>query len=166
MKPEQPVFLVPSRHLEWATMATEMMNTIRESVQDARLEHIGSTSVPGLPAKDVVDLLMGVAVDRIQAVSHQLASIGFDLEGELGHHCWLSLPSRSARAYVIHVVEHGSRPWNRRVAFRDLLRTDESARSRYLQTKIDAAKATRTWDDYTQSKTNVVANLLSGAGVE
>lgn len=164
MIPEQPVSLVPSRHSEWAKMADEMMEKIHEQVSGAHLEHIGSTAVPGLPAKDVVDLLVGVESDRVLAVAQQLASVGFDLEGELDHHSWLSFPTRSARAYVIHVVEHESRPWHRRISFRDLLRSDENARAEYLQTKIDAAHSAKNWDDYTQSKSSVVANLLTASG--
>lgn len=163
MKADQPVFLVPSRHSEWTQMATEMMINIREQVTEVHLEHIGSTAVPGLPAKDVVDLLVGVKAARIQVVARQLASTGFDLEGERDHHCQLSFPSRVARAYVIHVMEYGSRPWDRRIAFRDLLRSDANARAQYLKTKIDAAKSANNWDDYTQSKTSVVSTLLSNS---
>lgn len=144
-------------------MATEMVSIIREQITGVHLEHIGSTAVPDLPAKDVVDLLVGVEAARVQAVALQLASGGFDFEGERDHHCWLSFPSRLARAYVIHVVEHGSRQWNRRIAFRDLLRSDRNARDQYLKTKLEAAKSTNNWDDYTQSKTSVVSSLLSSS---
>lgn len=161
MKADQPVFIVPSRHSEWTQLANEMMDIVGEQVTGVRLEHIGSTAVPGLPAKDVVDLLVGVEASRIQAVAHQLASGGFDLEGDHDHHCWLSYPSRLARSYVIHVVEYESRHWSRRIIFRDLLRSDENARDQYLETKIDAAKSANNWDEYTQSKTSVVSSLLS-----
>ncbi|TLP92360.1 GrpB family protein [Nesterenkonia salmonea] len=160
MEAEQPVFIVPSRHSEWNQMATEMMSTIRERVTGAHLEHIGSTAVPDLPAKDVVDLLVGVDAARVPAVARQLGSDGFDLEGERDHHCWLSFPSRSAREYVIHVVEYENRQWNKRIAFRDLLRSDANARDQYLNAKISAAKSTSNWDDYTQSKTSIVSTLL------
>ncbi|MET4059487.1 GrpB-like predicted nucleotidyltransferase (UPF0157 family) [Arthrobacter sp. UYP6] len=161
MNPDEPVLLVPSRHSEWVRMATEMMNKIRQQVEEAQLEHIGSTAVPGLPAKDVVDILVGVEADRVRSVSGHLAAIGFDLEGTLDHHCWLSHPSRSARTYVVHVVEYKSRAWRRRISFRDLLRSDDKARAEYLHTKIEAAKAAKNWDDYTQSKTSIVSSLLS-----
>lgn len=163
MEADQPVFIVPSRYSEWTQMATEMMSNLGEQVPGVHLEHIGSTAVPGLPAKDVVDLLVGVEAARVQAVARQLASGGFDLEGERDYHCWLSFPSRLARAYVIHVVEYGSRQWNRRIIFRDLLRSDGSARDQYLKTKIDAAESANNWDEYTQSKTSVVSSLLSSS---
>jgi GrpB-like predicted nucleotidyltransferase (UPF0157 family) len=162
MTTDQPVFLVPSRYPEWVGMAAEMMGRIRQQVPGVHLEHIGSTAVPDLPAKDVVDILAGVEAERVGSVSRHLAALGFDLEGELDHHCWLSHPSRSARTHIVHVVEHEGLPWQRRISFRDLLRSDESARAEYLHTKICAAEASRNWDDYTQSKTAVVSSLLSG----
>lgn len=147
-------------------MAKKMMSNIHEQVTGIHLEHIGSTAVPGLPAKDVVDLLVGVEAARIQVVARQLASAGFDLEGERDQHCQLSFPSRAARAYVIHVMEYGSRSWDRRIAFRDLLRSDANARAQYLQTKIEAAKSTTNWDDYTQAKSSVVSSLLSSSNFQ
>ncbi|MDK1329015.1 GrpB family protein [Arthrobacter sp. zg-Y1143] len=110
MSEQQPVVLVPSRYSEWVAMPAEMAVRIRRQVPDAQVEHIGSTSVPDLPAKDVVDLLVGV----------------------------------------------------RRVVFRDLLRHDPQARARYLAAKQSAAGSAGGWDDYTQSKTPVVAELLAG----
>lgn len=155
------VVLVPSRHAEWTRRYAEMSRRIRELVPGAAVEHIGSTAVPGLPAKDVVDLLVGVEADAVVSTGRTLAGHGFDLEGERDHHCWLAWPCRRERRYVIHVVEHGGRSWDRRVAFRDLLRADNAARQAYLRVKQDAARVARDWDDYTQAKTSVVAELLA-----
>lgn len=129
-------------------------------VPDGHVEHIGSTAVPGLPAKDVVDLLLGVSADSLAQVAHRLTEAAFDLEGDLDHHYWLSWPSRHARESVIHVVEYGSRPWSRRLAFRDLLRRDAHARRVYLEAKRSAAADTADWTSYTQAKARTVADLL------
>lgn len=138
-----------------------MAESLRVQVPNSTIEHIGSTSVPNLPAKDVVDLMMGVAAGRVPDVAARLAAAGFDLEGELPQHCWLSYPTRTARAYVLHVLEFDGIAWRKRIAFRDLLRRDGRARSTYLEAKIAAAAQTRGWDDYTQAKTPVVSGLLA-----
>lgn len=158
----QAVLLVSSRHEEWRDRFAEMVERLGVLVPDAHVEHIGSTAVAGLPAKDVVDVLVGVGADAVVDVAHRLAAAGFDLEGELSHHCWLAYPNRRSRAYVIHVVEVGGRPWTRRLAFRDLLRRDAHARERYLQVKRAAARDAHDWDDYTQAKTGIVRELLAG----
>ena len=160
MSEQQPVVLVSSRHAEWAGMAAAMAVRIRGQVPDAQVEHIGSTSVPDLPAKDVVDLLVGVAGERILQVADELAAAGFDLEGGRPGHSWLSYPSRSARTHVLHVVETGGTAWQRRLDFRNLLRRDPAARARYLAAKRAAAEGSAGWDDYTQAKTPVVRELL------
>lgn len=145
-------------------MASSMIAVLEEQIPNAVFEHIGSTSVPQLPAKPVVDLMIGVEPARILEVANLLITVGFDLEGEYAHHSWLSSPSRANRVFIVHVLEKSGKAWNRRIAFRDLLRTDDAAREKYLATKISAAKATDNWDDYTQSKTSVVMGLLEEIG--
>lgn len=161
MGEEQVVALVPSRHEEWCLRYAEVAGRLSALLPDARLEHIGSTAVPGLPAKDVVDVLVGVDAADVVDVAHRLREEGLDLEGELAHHCWLSLPHRRSRTCVVHVVAHGGRAWTRRVAFRDLLRRDPDARERYLRVKQAAARDADGWDAYTRAKTQVVADLLT-----
>lgn len=158
---QQGVVLVPSRHEEWRRRYAETAGELAALLPGAHLEHIGSTAVPGLPAKDVVDVLVGVAAAEVVEVAHRLRAAGLDLEGELAHHCWLSAPDRRSRTCVIHVVEHGGRAWERRLAFRDLLRRDAGARERYLRVKEAAARDTSGWDEYTRAKTQVVSDLLT-----
>lgn len=155
------VVLAASRYTEWVALAAEMTGGIRRVVPEAHIEHIGSTSVPDLVAKDVVDLLAGVSSDRIEKTARDLAADGWDLEGELPGHSWLSYPSRTSRQYVLHVVEFEGRPWARRIAFRDLLRADGNARTKYVEAKLAASREAASWDEYTQSKTPVVTELLA-----
>lgn len=164
MSLEQGVILVPSRHEHWSALATKMITKLDSLVPDAAIEHFGSTSVPGLQAKDIVDLLVGVEKSRILDVSHRLRSAGFDLEGEYAHHSWLSYPTRAERIFIVHVVEFEGVAWRRRIAFRDLLRGDEAAREKYLRAKIASRQSTDNLDDYTQSKTSIVRELLEGIG--
>ncbi|WP_413451868.1 GrpB family protein [Georgenia phoenicis] len=161
MDEERAVTLVPSRHEEWRLRYAELARRLSALLPAARLEHIGSTAVPDLPAKDVVDVLVGVDTADVVAVARRLRAEGLDLEGELAHHCWLSLPDRRSRTFVVHVVEHGGRAWARRIAFRDLLRSDADARERYLRVKRAAAREAAGWDDYTRAKSEVVAELLT-----
>ena len=164
MEAEESVTLVASRFEEWGRRFAVVAARLEELVPGARLEHIGSTAVPDLPAKDVVDVLVGVAGPDVVPTARRLAARGLDLEGERAHHCWLSSPGRAGREVVVHVVEHGGRAWARRVAFRDLLREDAGARRDYLAVKERAARSARGWDEYTQAKSGVVADLLDGGG--
>lgn len=127
----------------------------------ARIEHIGSTAVPGLPGKDVVDVMLGVDRQLVDDTVVALSTGGFDVEGQRAGHGWLSWPHRCARQVVVHVVALDGSQWNDRLAFRDLLRTDPGARARYLAVKRAAAADSTGWGDYTAFKAPVVTELLS-----
>ncbi|GAA1409296.1 UPF0157 protein [Glutamicibacter uratoxydans] len=160
------VILHESQWEQWRERAQREITELVPLVGEAKLEHIGSTSVPQMPAKDVVDILIGVEPQRIQLLAQELKAHGYDLEGNFPDHCWLSLPSRQNRQSIIHIVQIDSRRWTRRIAFRDLLRESASARAKYLSIKREAAGSTENWDAYTQSKTQVVNELLSSIGIE
>ena len=81
MDDEQPVTLVASRFEEWADHYARFAAAILEVLPEARCEHIGSTSVPDLPAKDVIDVIVGVRVSSVQNAARALKMAGFDLEG-------------------------------------------------------------------------------------
>lgn len=129
----------------------------------ARIEHIGSTAVPGLPAKPVVDLAVGVAEDDVVRSARELARCGFDLEGERDNHAWLSSPDRSARAFVIHVLEFQGEEWIKRLRFRDILMTDKVSREKYLAAKREASSRANGWGEYTSAKSSVVSEILTHA---
>jgi GrpB-like predicted nucleotidyltransferase (UPF0157 family) len=154
------VELVEPRPDEWAQRCAMVSGRIARIVPDAVLEHIGSTAVPGFPAKDVVDVLVGVEAELVAEAAERLADDGFDLEGARPTHCWLSLPDRTSRTVVVHVMEADGTQWRGRVAFRDILIQDPAARAEYLAVKKAAARATDDWGEYTMSKAETVRKLL------
>ncbi|MEH0109563.1 GrpB family protein [Tersicoccus sp. MR15.9] len=152
--------LVPSRVAEWAERYAAIAPVVAGIVPDAHIEHIGSTAVPGILAKDVVDVLVGVAEADVQRTAAALADTGFDLEGVRPGHCWLSMPDRTARHCIIHVVGFDGTRWAARLAFRDRLRSDPVARAEYQKVKVEAADKAQGWGDYTAAKYPTVAKLL------
>lgn len=153
--------LVQSRPAEWAQRFQGLARELRELVGlEVSIEHIGSTAVPDLPSKDVVDILVAVTPGHVPSVGDSLVEGGFILEGQREGHTWLTRRESGRRVCVIHVVETESRQWVRRIAFRDLLRRDADARAEYLQTKRAAETGTSNWNDYTQAKTETVHRLL------
>jgi GrpB-like predicted nucleotidyltransferase (UPF0157 family) len=123
---------------------------------DGRLvgvEHIGSTSVPGLCAKPIVDVLVGLR--ELELTDEQIAAMG-----ELGYHFLgeHGLPGRlffrkEPRTHHVHVVEHGGDHWDRQLTFRDALRADEEERKRYDAFKRKLAAEGHPRDVYTALKT-------------
>jgi len=157
----------------WGRAAEEFLHDIREAlgVEALVAEHVGSTAVPGLPAKPVLDLVVGVRDPADEATYVPgLEALGYRLhirEPEWHEHRFLV---RSHPVVQVHVFAAGSTEIDRMVAFRDHLRRDIRDRDLYLRTKRDLAS--RTWayvQDYADAKSDVVEEILRRAtagGVE
>lgn len=130
-----------------------------------RVEHVGSTSVRGLHAKPVIDVLVEVADPSDEpAYVPALEAAGYVFRlREPDWHQHRLLRWEQPRANV-HVFSRGSAEAERMVTFRDHLRADRADRDLYASTK--AALAAREWasvDAYAQAKSDVVADILSRA---
>ncbi|MGH2812324.1 MAG: GrpB family protein, partial [Actinomycetota bacterium] len=110
-----------------------------------RLEHVGSTSVPGLLAKPVIDILAGVEdlYDSLRAIA-PLRELGYEYvpeyENELRERRYFRKGDPQARTHHVHLVEVGSHFWKRHLAFRDHLRADQAAAEEYARLKGDLAR--------------------------
>lgn len=129
---------------------------------DVRIEHIGSTSVPGLAAKPIVDLV--VVVPDVTAESEYLDALldaGYVLRVREPGHRLVRTPERDVH---VHVYGHGAAAVGDYLLLRDRLRTDADDRALYEQTK--RTLLARRWDDmndYADAKTEVIAGIRDRA---
>lgn len=108
------------------------------------VEHFGSTAVPGLVAKPIVDVLIGAAPEATPAAAiNGLARLGYEFLGEdgrrPGRYFWRK---RGNDAINVSVVPHGGAMWNSNLAVRDFLRAHPDWADRYAEIKrraLDAA---------------------------
>jgi GrpB-like predicted nucleotidyltransferase (UPF0157 family) len=145
----------------------------------ARVEHVGSTSVPGLPAKPTIDLLVVVPTlgdaDRAAALL-QAAGYGYVAEYErrdlYGDDClpsrrFLYLGERPSREANLHVFTEGDPEGERHLAFRDWLREHPQDRDAYAALKQGlAAQHGADVDAYTEAKTDFIRAIESRAAAE
>ncbi len=124
-----------------------------------RLEHIGSTSVPGLTAKPIIDILLVVAdVDEDETFLPRLVDGGFVLRRREPGHRLLRTPERDSH---IHVLSAGAQEIRDYLDFRDWLRVDEVSRARYEAVKRELARLPwRDGNQYAIAKTTIVSDLL------
>jgi GrpB-like predicted nucleotidyltransferase (UPF0157 family) len=131
------------------------------------VEHVGSTSVPGLAAKPIVDILL-VVEDSGEEVSYlpALEEAGYVLrvrEPDFDEHRMLRTPQKDVH---VHVFSTGSKEIRRLLLLRDHLREDQEDRELYASTKLELAS--RDWPSmqhYADAKTGVVEAILArGAG--
>jgi GrpB-like predicted nucleotidyltransferase (UPF0157 family) len=130
------------------------------------IEHVGSTSVPGLAAKPVIDCDIVVAAPDVAAASQTLAGLGFQAEGELGiPQRWAFIaPARLAGTHT-YVVVAGSLALRNHLAVRDLLRTDPDLRTRYADVKRRVGTTAANIDEYGRGKNAMVQQILAAAGL-
>ncbi|HEY6584239.1 MAG TPA: GrpB family protein [Gaiellaceae bacterium] len=133
------------------------------------IEHVGSTSVPDLCAKPIVDVLVGLR--ELELSNEQVAAmeeLGYEYLGDYG------LPGRfffrkETRSHHVHVVQHGGEHWQRQLTFRDALRTDAEERRRYDAFKRRLASEGHSREVYTELKTPFIREIEARArarGVE
>jgi GrpB-like predicted nucleotidyltransferase (UPF0157 family) len=125
----------------------------------ASIEHIGSTSVPGLAAKPIVDLIV-VPAGPIGAAVAPLEAVGYGLRVREPGHLMLRTPAHDVHVHLwadpAEVARH--------LLFRDWLRTDTADRDRYAAAKRELA--TREWgdtNDYADAKSPVIVEITARA---
>ena len=126
------------------------------------LEHVGSTAVPGLCAKPVLDILAGYtgAVPALACVA-PLERAGYEHRGDAGIVGHQFFRRGQPRAYHIHLVELGGRLWREYLAFRDYLRSDTRAAVEYADLKRQlAARHPRDREAYISGKSSFVVAAI------
>jgi GrpB-like predicted nucleotidyltransferase (UPF0157 family) len=100
------------------------------------IEHIGSTAVPGLLAKPIIDIMLGTdPYQKIEAVRAALVDFGYEDLGEAGVPGRIYFRRRNRAAFNIALVRYRDPFWVANIAFRDHLRTSPDARREYAKTK-------------------------------
>ena len=97
------------------------------------VEHIGSTAIPGLAAKPVIDIMAGVrTLDDSRPAIAAAAELGYcyaPYQVEIEH--WFCKPSFAFRTHHLHLIPVGSQAWVRPIAFRDYLRVHAGVAAEY-----------------------------------
>jgi GrpB-like predicted nucleotidyltransferase (UPF0157 family) len=154
----------------WPDMFRQHASIIREAMGRLAIgiEHVGSTSVPGLAAKPIIDILLIVEDSSDESLYvPALTAAGYELrvrEPEWHEHRMLRTKALDVH---VHVFSDGSVEATRMLAFRDLLRESEGERIRYESLKRELAKAD--WPDmnaYAEAKTETIEQMLSNVLVE
>lgn len=130
-----------------------------------RIEHIGSTSVPQLAAKPIIDILV-VVTDAADEAAYlaPMEAAGYVLrvrEPDWNEHRMFRTPAKDVH---VHIYSAGCPEVERNLAFRDRLRSNAGERNRYENTKRELA--TKDWSDmnaYAQAKTTVIESIIAGA---
>jgi GrpB-like predicted nucleotidyltransferase (UPF0157 family) len=156
---------------EWA-LRFEVESTMLERVLAAWLEggvhHIGSTAVPGLPAKPIIDIMAGVRdLEESRAAFEPLGALGYEWrEHRPEAHAFFKPADGSPHTHHLHLTVPGSALWRERLAFRDALLADPALVAEYAAWKAAHSEGTEGGDAYSGDKRPLVLRVLANAGIE
>jgi GrpB-like predicted nucleotidyltransferase (UPF0157 family) len=161
---EKRALVLTDHDPRWPEAFAEHERRIRAALGPAAvlIEHIGSTSVPGLAAKPVIDVL--VTVEDITAEEDylpQLLAVGYVLRVREPGHRLVRTPALDVH---VHVMSHGDQAAEDYLLFRDRLRTDPEDRDLYERTK--RALIEQDWSDtnaYAEAKSDVISGIKERA---
>jgi len=152
----------------FAAAARELRTALAPWLVD--IEHIGSTAVPGLAAKPVIDIQVGVrSLEDSAHIVSAMKSLGYEyvpeLEDERPERRYFRRWAGGRRSHQVHLVERSNSDWwDRHVHFRDWLRAHDDDRDRYAVLKLGLADMHR--EDrpaYTDAKTDFVRAIVEKA---
>ena len=156
---------------KWPVLFAEIAARVRAVFTDGSLacvEHVGSTSVAGLPAKPIVDIdvVIPTRANLPDAIT-RLAALGYEHQGDMG------IPSREAfrrppesPRHNLYVCAQDSPELQRHLAFRDYLRAHPDAARQYGELKRElAARHVSDRDAYVDGKAEFIRDILQKAGV-
>ena len=135
------------------------------------IHHVGSTAIPGLMAKPIIDIIAGIRdLQAAHAAGNPLGQLSYVPDPHrpgIAHHFEKPALSVGKPAYGLHLTEPGSDLWMERLAFRDTLRKDPQLLAEYQELKVRLGREHP--DDiagYTAGKRRFVTRVLALSGLE
>ena len=130
------------------------------------IEHVGSTSVSGMVAKPIIDIMFGVkSLEETKPAIEVLVEYGYEYwpyKAEVMH--WFCKPSNAFRTHHLHLVPFESTLWKDRIKFRELLRSNKTVANRYANLKRELAESYKEdREAYTQKKGPFIQKALESS---
>lgn len=154
---------------QWHLLFEKERNSLLKALGDdiINIEHIGSTSIPGMAAKPLIDMLIGVSDNKqYQKYIDKLVQLGYEYMPEriTEQRAFFPKGARENRTHHLSFVVYGSDEWNMPIIFRDYLIANPQVAKEYQNTKV--ALAARYANDryaYTQAKSDHIQSILDKA---
>lgn len=164
MKPPAEVVPYDARWPDWFEEIRAALELLLDG-QDCEIEHVGSTAVPGLAAKPIIDVdVVLPSADQLPLAIASLVAGGYEHQGDLGiaGREAFQLPTDAVHYHHLYVVVAGNKPHRDHLVLRDRLRADPEARARYAERKRELAPLLRTdRSAYVEGKSALIEELIS-----
>ncbi|MGJ0490028.1 GrpB family protein [Methylobacter sp.] len=151
----------------WASLAADACREIRYAGGDliVAIQHVGSTSVPDLAAKPILDIAAGIInLESIPELIRCLTRVGYIYRGDSGDeggHLFVKESAPDIRIIHLHAMCYEGNQWRNYLAFRDLLRGNAVIRKQYADLKMElVGRFGQDRASYTESKSLFIAEAL------
>lgn len=156
-------------HKEWKSLFEIEKQTLLDTFGNLILdiEHVGSTSIPEVPAKPIIDIRLAVSSiedDYIKQFIELLENLGYHYMHKFPDRHFFAKGPEEKRTHHLSIVESDSDSWNDSVLFRDYLIANLSEREEYSKLKIDLAeKFANDRPSYTKAKEKFIEDIIKKA---
>jgi len=158
----------------WPQLAEAEIATLKALLPSqaySDIQHLGSTSVPSLASKPILDIHLSVeSINKAQSLIKPIESMGYVRWEECPHkdRLWFGKgipPFGRKRSHHLHILENNSDRWRSRVLFRDILRNNAGIREQYAVLKKRLSiQYTDDRESYTDAKSDFIRQVLEQAG--
>ena len=159
--------IIEPYNIDWKVLFEKESNKLHNSLgrDMVIIEHIGSTSVVGLGAKPIIDIMVGINdVNQLDSFVSAIEYLGYNYvyqyENMMPNRRFFIKDSQRIRSYHIHMVEYNTDFWKRHLRFRNRLRRDEGLREKYYNLKLGLSK--KDWkdvDEYAAAKSQFIKEI-------
>lgn len=160
-------------HSEWERLYELEKHLLQDTLGDkiVAIEHVGSTAIPGVPAKPIIDIrLASASVDDAYIEKNfvqKLTALGYHYMHKYPDRHFFAKGPESCRTHHVSIVKSGdANEWNNTILFRDYLRTHDDARDEYA--KLKTLLAEKFADDrasYTKAKEDFIKRVIDEAKI-
>lgn len=165
MVKDEGVHLVPY-NLTWPLQFEEEKKLIKKTIGQwitGEINHVGSTAIPGISAKPIIDIMVGVeSLEASKPCIERLSKINYlyyPYRPESMH--WFLKPSPERRTHHLYLIPVSHPQYKARLEFRDYLRDHPKERQEYEELKRELAKKFRNdREGYTLAKTQFITDIL------
>lgn len=153
-------------HKDWAILFGNEKKSLKKLLgNNIRIEHVGSTAIPEVYAKPVIDIVIGYTrKDDINDVFDKIKSLDYEDMGEKGKpgRRFFAKGPDDNRTFYIHVVSINSNNWNEYILFRDFLLQNKKARDNYNRLKKSLfEKYADNRELYTNGKAEFITDIIN-----
>ncbi len=128
-----------------------------------QIEHIGSTAIPSVCAKPILDIAILCGAKKLKAVAHALCKLGYEYRGQFDDerdHFYAVLDKDNIRYCQTHIYTEANADWHSKLTFRDRLRQNAELAREYNDYKLELAQKVSDKSEYAEIKTKWVDTFI------